>query len=112
MTEEKQSLKFPMKCADKCPSCGSTEGRVAEYVAQLRRQGRLPKMSLNPAASLATIGVIFQEAMFGLATQSIPMLGIQFEVCKCGTIYCTGLTEASMPVPQRPPISPIRRGNV
>ncbi|MDD4984171.1 MAG: hypothetical protein PHQ43_00080 [Dehalococcoidales bacterium] len=93
MTEEKP--KDVELVFEKCPACGSTRRMVAERLQQLRDEKRIEanfmKDGLQQQVPLMDQGRVQRGAMLDPIMFKVPVMVLSWDVCECGTMYCTKL---------------------
>ena len=100
MSEIKQQpMSFPIKGAEACPHCGSTERIGQQYIEELKREGKLlPSAYAN---GLMIPVPLLETLMRGIlpAKPTMPILNMGFDVCgKCFMWYCPIVTVMEKPV--------------
>ena len=92
---------FPLKGADCCPTCKSTDKLSKKILDTLVKQ---KKMAPNAQFSLkitVPTGVMGQDIVSGNA--ALLMIGVEWEICgKCWTMYATNIIPVTVPMPGAP----------
>ena len=86
---EKEKITFP-RIFDQCPNCGSQVRLATAAIQQLKDAGTVHKDSFNTGLmhQIPLLDQAHPPTILGPQIK-IPMLLIYWDVCECGTMYCT-----------------------
>lgn len=78
------------KLFDQCPNCGSKVRLGATAIQQLKDEGKLHKDSFNGGLmmQIPLLDQAHPPSILGPMIK-IPVLFVFYDVCECGTMYCT-----------------------
>lgn len=100
--KEEESVAYPIT-TDKCPTCGSEERLGKQAMDNLKKEGKLNKVSF-PDGMLIPVPLVdprFPPSVILAQSVRIPVMNIFFDVCaKCRTLFCTRfeIVEKELPV--------------